>query len=704
MDTKYATAYGEYQEMLKDELPNKFGHSSASFGRTFINHTTNTSVRSDYTGEDYEYFRSTERIPTEDKAIIKACLEAYEQIGIIRNVIDLMGDFACQGIKLVHPNKQIEQFYRRWFNYVKGKERTERFLNTVYKAGNVIIQRIEGRISTKNKKGWSTTKGGEDVEPLKIAKRLIPTRYIIHSPLSIEAIGGEIANFLGKPFYALYLPANISSAIQNVGRMNGNSEDVKFLREKIGKLPTALKSALKYGNLIPLDQDSISAYHYKKDDWKVWAHPFTYSVLSELIMLNKTELADMSALDGVIANVRLWKLGDIEKGIFPTKAAINKLRNILANSVGGGVVDMVWGPELTLEETNTQIHNFLGKDKYEAILTLIYGGLGIPSTMTGGSTQSGFTNNAISLRTLVERLEYGRDLVKDFWTQEIERVQKAMGFRFPASVEFTYTVLADEAAEKRLLIELSDRNIFADEEIVEAFGRTASVQKAKISRQERSRGKSLPYKASPYHMPQIDHELRKIFINRGLVTPSEVGLSLFERKDGELTHMEQLNQAKEEVKKFKPVGKPEDGRPPGSKDTQKRKQKTVKPRAMSIEKFIWATNAQVKITEVLVPALLKSFEKKNLRQLTKGEFAKAEKMKFDVLSNLEPFTEVTPTLIASVLDKELTVRDEILVYYELAIANFIENNNRKPNTDECRQLECSAVVLYHETKDDKLTE
>ena len=44
-------------------------------------------------------FRSDEQVPTQQKKIIKMCMDAYDKVGIIRNVIDLMGDFGSQGIK-----------------------------------------------------------------------------------------------------------------------------------------------------------------------------------------------------------------------------------------------------------------------------------------------------------------------------------------------------------------------------------------------------------------------------------------------------------------------------------------------------------------------------------------------------------------------------------------------------------------------------
>ena len=87
---------------------------------------------------------------------------------------------------------------------------------------------------------------------------------------------------------------------------------------------------------------------------------------------------------------------------------------------------LVWGPELLFTESNSQVYRFLGSEKYQPVLTNIYAGLGIPPTLTGmASTGGGFTNNYISLKTLVERLEYGRGVLSDFWNQEIEIVQKA---------------------------------------------------------------------------------------------------------------------------------------------------------------------------------------------------------------------------------------------------------------------------------------
>ena len=53
-----------------------------------------------------------------------------------------------------------------------------------------------------------------------------------------------------------------------------------------------------------------------------------YAILDDIIMLEKMRLADLSALDGAISNIRLWTLGSLDHKIHQT-AAINKLRDIL---------------------------------------------------------------------------------------------------------------------------------------------------------------------------------------------------------------------------------------------------------------------------------------------------------------------------------------------------------------------------------------
>jgi hypothetical protein len=108
------------------------GYSRADISReAFKDISTNISVRNEFTRDHYSNFRPSEDLPRRQKEIISFCMEAYRKVGIVRNVIDLMGDFGCKGVKLNHPNPRIQEFYRKWFAKVGGPERSERFLNCI---------------------------------------------------------------------------------------------------------------------------------------------------------------------------------------------------------------------------------------------------------------------------------------------------------------------------------------------------------------------------------------------------------------------------------------------------------------------------------------------------------------------------------------------------------------------------------------------
>ena len=73
---------------------------SSGSHRSFLDIEPNRSVRSDFTRDDYYRFRQHENVPGKQKDIMRMCMNAYDKVGIIKNVIDLMGDFSSQGIVL----------------------------------------------------------------------------------------------------------------------------------------------------------------------------------------------------------------------------------------------------------------------------------------------------------------------------------------------------------------------------------------------------------------------------------------------------------------------------------------------------------------------------------------------------------------------------------------------------------------------------
>lgn len=619
--------------------------------RHFIDIEPNKSVKPGFNHLDYYAFRPHEQVPSQQRRIIKMCLDAYDKVGIIRNVIDLMGDFGSQGINIVHPNKSVEKFYQQWFKSVNGAERSERFLNNLYKAGNVIAYRSYAKLTPELIKYMKALASDIKVEVPNMKENTIPWRYNFFNPLTVEMKDGNLSLFLGQFNYSL-----------SAGSFFDRFLDGDVPNDVLNTLPPNVKKAIQNKEKnIPLDNDRLCVFHYKKDDWVQWANPMIYAILDDIIMLEKMRLADMSALDGAISNIRLWTLGSLEHKILPNKAAINKLRDILASNVGGGTMELVWGPELSFKESNSEVYKFLGSEKYAAVLNSIYAGLGVPPTLTGMATNGGgFTNNFISLKTLVERLQYGRDLLTKFWEKEIELVRQAMGFRYKAYIQYDNMSLSDEASEKNLLIQLADRDLISQETLLERFKEIPQIEKIRIQREVTDREDGYaPKKASPYHNPQQKEALEKIGFQTGKLLPKDVGLK-------SSVPMDLLLQPKGAPAgggfgaPKQPSPPNPNGRPPLSQDTQPRKQRVDKPKSKPgvAELLVWAEASWDSISEIINNAFLNCHSKKNLRQLTKSEASSLEQLKVDVLTNLPLMQTVTAENIHNILrDKKTTPKE-----------------------------------------------
>jgi hypothetical protein len=658
-----------------------------------------TSGRPGLTRSDYDFFRPDEAVPKRIKEIIRRADEIYQKVGLVKNVIDLMGDFASQGIRLTHKNKRIERFYRRWFKKIGGKERSERLLNNVYRTGNVVIHRQTGKISLKAteqlyKANASPDLDINDINNIQADKREIPWRYTFIDPTFVEVSAGALSSFVTNKRYELILPAVLRKTI--------NSPQNDAERAIINELPAQIIEAAKTKIAYPLDPDKTLVFHYKKDDWQSWAYPMVYSIMDDITVIEKLKLADMAALDGAISNIRIFKLGSLEHKIAPTRAATAKLASILGNNVGGGTMDLVWGPDIELIESKTSVHQFLGEGKYIPHLNSVYAGLGIPPTLTGTFGAAGTTNNFISLKTLTQRLQYGRELLISFWEQEMELVQKAMGFKYSAKLEFDRMDLSNEDSEKALLIQLADRNLISDELLQVKFGLDPDMEKTRLNRETRERASErMVPKAGPWNDPQVENALKKIALQTGIVAPSQVGLELEKKKSGEKTAIEQktsqpgfstklANDSPESL-----PGIPGQGRPKLSKDSTSRKSRKFSPQT-GANLMLWANEAQEKINEIINPILLDFYNKKNLRSLSKAESREIDAIKTKVLFSLQPNCTIDSSMIDKVF-ANIQSNDHMTVIssYNNWLKPIKTQINRDLTVEEIKQLKSSFYSMVY---------
>lgn len=645
--------------------------------RDYSNLSPNVSGRPGLTQEDYYYHRPEERTPTTHKEIVCAADEIYQKVGLIWNVINLMTDFTIKGIRLSHPHKRKEKVFQAWFTQIEGMKVSERFVNYLYRMGSTVIQRYNAKIKGEKELAVSDA-DQKGLSPRYIpGKREIPWRYVFIHPATCENIGGPITSFVNKPVYGVRL----SNEILNIIRAPKDDNE----RAVVAQLPPEIIAASKESkNVYLLNPERTIVYNYKKDDWAAWGRPIIAPIMDDIMILNKLKLADMCALDGAASKIRIIKLGDIANKIAPTKEEANLLGGLLQANVGSGCADIIWGPAISIIETDNDSYNFLGEEKYKPTLNSIYMGLGIPSALASANGGSA-TNNYLSLNVLTERLEYVRSLLIDFWKKEIAIFQEAMGYRIPASIEFDQAILANEDVEKQLLIQLADRNLISDEAIQMKFGLDPNMEKIRSNREQKERDSERRVKkAGQWFDPQIEDKMKMSLLQQGTVTPTQVGLDLPKAPKNEIDQILTLNPKKSTDQAGNP-GQTGQGRPPGAKDSKKRPPKKFSPKK-SGALLVWANSAQKIISETLQPAILEKFSKANLRQLTETEFNLAERIKFTVLCGMNPYVAISSANIISSLNSCL----DYPVHIELLRAKseeFTTLTGKSPTIEEIRILQ-----------------
>lgn len=638
-DTGYVRFSNEETGSLKayGEVLNTFEGIKTS-AREII---TDIHVRRPFSREDYEHYRPTEVIPKKFKDSVRAVRSIYKNVGIVRNVIDLMTDFACEDMRILHTDKKVEAFFRVWSQKVGLKEAANEFVRHFLIDSNVVVKRVTAKLPASVERDWlekivadpdiKIKKGRETLE-----KREIPWRYTFLNVTSLDWIGGELAKLAGFKKLAFIIPNNLLKRINTLLA----KENEKARPEVMKNLPKDIRERLqkiKQLKIVPLDMDKIYVGHNKKSSWESWATPSLLSVLPDIYFKDKLRQADISALDGVINVIRLWKLGDHKEGILPNAAAINKLINILEANTGGGAMDLVWDSMIEMKPFYPPVNEILGSEKYEQVNRDILVGLGVPEVLIGGQGAN-FSNSFIQLKTLVEKLEYVRNSLDDWLFQEILLVCKAMDIKQLPKIVYGQMNLQDENVTKRLIVGLLDRGVLSVEAVLQAYGEDFLIEVERMKQEKTIFDKSDIEVISPF--------------KKQMLPGQESGSS------------------------------PGGGRPADTKETD-RKQRKAKPRTSAV----FAMDAVDAIEKHIVPVYLETIGVENARKLTSEQRDDINRVRTTILACINLRDDISKNSILTIAQSCENPDPAVLKTIHQDIKQFSEENGRKPTLKQRKLIE-----------------
>lgn len=647
-------AYKSFDDKSKSSVLSSYGKTIDNFNVVthrafgiagapgpFDNVVKDIDVRVPHDIRDYEYFRPNEATPKKFKDIVNRCRTVYVEEGIIRNVIDMMTDFACEDLRIQSPDKKVEAFFKVWMKKVSLSEAAREFVRHFLVDGNVVIKRITAKVpkpvqNELNKKAIAKP----DLPNIKtdnsdMEKWELPWRYMFLNIAALQWSTNQTYRLVNKPQLMFRVPLDVISMAKSP------ADDSQ--RELIQQIPADILSQIRAGHsLVALDMTKLSLFYNKKDSWEQWAPPFLISVLKDVMFKNKLRQAETAALDGIINVIRVWKLGDHKEGILPDDAAISKLINLLDANVGGGAMDIVWDTMIDMEPFYPPVDQILGSEKYVQVNKDILIGLGVPEVLIGGEGAN-FSNSWIQLKTLVERLEYIRSKLEEWISREIEIVCKAVGFDSTPTVKFNEMSLEDESTNRKLIVGLLDRGVVSVEAVLEAYGADFLTEIERMRKEKQSGIKALSPLDKPLPKP-------------GNGPPSQSGKPATTDK----------------------------GRPPASKDSSTRTARKPKVRTKAM---LFALEAIDCIDEHVMPLYMSSFGIDNARKLTTEQKEKLNIARSTVLACIKIGDDLSEDGILDIAENAANPNLEVIKAINEAIANFASEFGHAPNLVQRKRLE-----------------
>ena len=258
--------------------------------------------------------------------------------------------------------------------------------------------------------------------------------------------------------------------------------------------------------------------------------------------------------------------------------------------------------------------------------------------------------------------------------------------------------LSNEDTEKALLVQLADRSLISDELLQTRFGFDPDMEKSRLNRESRERDSNrMVKKSGPWFDPQFENSLKKIALQTGAVSPSQVGLELDKKKNGEKSALEMKTPSVPtgggSTKISSLPKQPGEGRPKLSKDTQKRQTKKFSPQT-GAKLSMWASGAQDKISEIINPIILEFFQKKNLRSLSNIESQKLEDIKTNILLSISPFSSIAEDSIKNQLSSAQENNFNVNQYY-MWLKALQSDLGRELSVDETKQAKASFYSMVY---------
>jgi hypothetical protein len=491
----------------------------------------------------------------------------YENDGQVASIIDLMADFATEGIQFIHGKETVQKFYEAWSQKVKLKKVFRQSIIELLNAGNHFMYRIFARLDASEERAMKTFTIGQ-----RVGEKFVITdgageqtlvdpkieydsslRFIFEAAkgkeLTDDEMKAEVHNFVVerlKSNAAKIIDKDIKPGAKKIVpwkyiAMNPcqiipddtdggwiyllTKEEVQKLlkranvsfNENAKSLTVTMPSGVS-GRIgksrhsgffaeMKLQDERLVVLQYNKKDWKKWGTGLTWKAMPTITFKNTLRQMENKTAKAGINTVILWKIGDHKEGLIPIMEDYERLADML--KAPASTLNVIWHSAIEADVVQPKIKEIFDPKRWEELRKEVTSQFGITQSVVTGEGGN-FSSSFISVQGLLEKLETLRELLMEEWLMpEVFLIQKAMGFRKLPKVTFGKMSLRDQNAENNFLMGLYDRGLVSDTSLYEVMKRDTEIERERLVNENEWENKNDFPRRGPFIKDGEQHELDK---------------------------------------------------------------------------------------------------------------------------------------------------------------------------------------------------
>jgi hypothetical protein len=381
---------------------------------------------------------------------ISLMYQAYFNVAIVRNTINMLQDYSCSKLKIKTTNKTVERFFKDWLSSININDFMMQFFLEYYRSGNVFIYKFNGRVPDMKFNMLKQSLGARTPE--------LPVRYIILNPMQIYLQVG--------PTYSHNFTRMLSTyEIQRL-REPKTAEDKAVFNSMPKAIQEQIKNFTNFRYLyVPLEPDRLYYSFYRKLDYEPLAIPPFFPVLNDIELKLELKKMDMSLarmMEQVLLLVTTGEKADqYNDGLNPKNLQV--LQNIFKNQTIGRV--LVADYTTKAEWKIPDLKELLGDEKYKRVDQDIKEGLQYIFF-----SNDKFAGASLKANLFIEGLKEGRrQFLETFLMPEVKKVCQIMNFKQIPEIEFEQMNVQDPTALQRLYYQMAQIGLLTEDELMEAL-------------------------------------------------------------------------------------------------------------------------------------------------------------------------------------------------------------------------------------------